>query len=432
MAFFLYRYYYLMADEPEKSEQLSQALTQAGFLSEYKPQKARGLSHLQYSTMSIQVAEIMDAGDTWTDALNLLEECEKAAGVGRDLLGKITVLGSSNNPWENVLNMAHGLCPYRDLIQFNAREGVLARLDWKWPHGHAYYLYATDSPGPAVRRFLQAGLPILEASLIRLNMVNNLCRDRKSVVDRERQEIESRLSHVLHTQLVANQGTAKEADELEDQIKELSSAYGILAGDYSLISEMAVKLQTLIDDVMQNIKGQRLLDISAETMDTMLHPYRSRVIQLKQSVEDLKVSRENHQAAINVVRSRIDIMMSRENIETQARIKDLMELNTSIQQQSLTFQVAAGIIEFIVLAYYSHSLWKSLAHNAYAVIPPWLQGIVVVLFSYATVVFTHLVAEHRQGHEHVKKKLLIYGLLLAAILVVVIVGSAVMESGGAH
>jgi hypothetical protein len=40
-----------------------------------------------------------------------------------------------------------------------------------------------------------------------------------------------------------------------------------------------------------------------------------------------------------------------------------------MQKQGLVYQYAAGLIEFIVLALYSHTLWSHLQHAAYTVIP---------------------------------------------------------------
>lgn len=432
MPFSLYRYYYFLEDDLPGVEKLNGILTGNGFspgAAGFKPGKWH--NRLLCSNMIVLVAAISD-GTEWEAARHLLEECENQAGAATDLLARVTVLYDSSGAIEGDLESARKLYPYREALPFDTRQGRLTRLDWKWPHGQACYLFNEAEPGAASAKFFTSGLPLFEAALIRLNMVSQLYRDRYSTVEKERQEIDRRLSHILHTQLVSDQAPVKEAEELEAQIQELAASYGILAGDYSSLSEAGSKLQDLIKAVVQHVKTQPFLQLSPEFLNTILQPYQVRLKQLQKSQEDLRISRENHQAAIDVVRSRIDIMMSRENIETQERIKDLMEINTAVQKQSLVFQVAAGIIEFIVLAYYSHSLWKALAHNAYALIPPWLQFIAVLLFSYNTVLVTHMLAEYRQGDHHVKGKLLAYGISLFLIIAVIIIASVLMEAKGAH
>lgn len=433
MPFSLFRYYYFLEDDLPRIDQFTEILTGNGFAPDaalFKP--GRWHNRLLYGNMIILVAAIND-GTVWESSQSLLEDLENQPGMALDLLARVTVLHDSSDSYDDALELARKLCPYRDAIPFDTRQGRLARLDWRWPRGQAYYLFIEAEPSKAASNFFAAGLPLLEAALIRLNLVNNLYRDRHSTVEKERQEIDKRLSHTLHTQLVSDKAPLKEAEELETQIQELAATYGILAGDYSSLSEASSKLRDLVKAVVQHVRTQPFLQLQPDLLNTILQPYQERLRQLQKSQEDLHSSRENHQAAIDVVRSRIDIMMSRENIETQERIKDLMEINTAVQKQSLVFQVAAGIIEFIVLAYYSHSLWKALAHNAYTLIPPWLQFIVVLLFSYTTVKVTHMVAEYRQGDHHVKGKLLAYGIALFLLLAFIITASAIMEiKGGAH
>lgn len=431
MPYSLLRYYYFLEDDLSRVEQFNEILTGNGFAPGTTVfNSGKWHNRLLYGNMIILVTALSD-GSGWETSRSQLEDWENQAGINNELLARVTVLHDSSDAFDNSLELARKLCSYRDAIPFGSRQGQLARLDWKWPRGQAYYLYNDPEPGKA-SNFFASGLPLVEAALIRLNMVNNLYRDRHSIVDKERQEIDKKLSHILHIQLVSDQAPVKEAEELEAQIQELAASYGILAGDYSSLSEASNKMQDLIKAVVQHVRTQPFLQLPPELLNTILQPYQERLRQLQKSQETLNSSRENHRAAIDVVRSRIDIMMSRENIETQERIKDLMEINTTVQKQSLVFQVAAGIIEFIVLAYYSHSLWKALAHNAYAIIPPWLQFIVVLLFSYTTVKATHLVAEYRQGDHHVKGKLIVYGISLGLILALIITASVLMEARGAH
>lgn len=427
----LLRYYYFLDDDLPLVERFNEILVSNSFApgsAVFKPGK--WVNRVVYGNMIVFIAAI--SGETaWEAIQSQLEDCEHQAGINSDLLARVTVLHDFSDSFDNSLELARKLCPYHDAITFGTRQGQLARLDWKWPRSQAFYLFCETEPGKA-SSFFASGLPLVEAALIRLNMVSNLYRDRHSIVDKERQEMDRKLSHILHTQLVSDKAPLREAEELEAQIQELAASYGILAGDYSSLSEASNKMEDLIKAVVQHVKTQPFLQLSAELLETILQPYQERLRQLHKSQQDLHSSRENYQAAIDVVRSRIDIMMSRENIATQERIKDLMEINTTVQKQSLVFQVAAGIIEFIVLAYYSHSLWKALAHNAYAIIPPWLQFIVVLLFSFTTVKVTHMVAEYRQGDHHVKGRLIVYGISLALLLALIIAASAFMEAKGAH
>jgi len=224
----------------------------------------------------------------------------------------------------------------------------------------------------------------------------------------------------------------EEAMELEEQIEGLSRAYGKIAGDYNTLLSAANRLSSLLQSFRQQLGSLRGADFSEGFISEMINPYLIRLREIEEAQNSVIISRENHRAAIEVARSKIDIMNARSNIATQKEIRNLMQLNVTIQKQSLVFQYAAGLIEFIVLAYYSHSLWSHLAHGAYAVIPGWIQFLVVIAFSGNTVYCTHLMAEYMQGDHHVKNKLIAAAIPLFLILFIVIAASALLSSPLPH
>lgn len=390
-------------------------------------------SSIHCGNMMVIVLGLRKKQSTWDSYMASMEGWESRANLsGDDLLGKVTVLCASGSRWEDLLETAHGLYPYREIESFPVKNGQLARLDWKWSGTGAYYLFQQQDAPAALARFFGSGLPLFEAGMLRLNMVCNLYRDRNSTITREISSCDTRLSNILHTELVSETAAMKKVEELEEQVQELSSSYGILAGDYNMIREGISRINGLLQAVLLQIKGEYFWQMDSGLEGSILNPYYRRLSELKSTADELRASRENHQAAIDVVRSRIDIMLSFQNIETQGRIKTLMELNTSMQKQSLTFQIAAGIIEFIVLAYYSHSLWKNLAHNAYNLIPPGVQLFMVVLFSWTAVYCTHLIAEYRQGDHHVRGRMMLYSGLLLALLFIIVFGSYWLELNAGH
>lgn len=440
MVYSLFRYYYFLEDDTPDSQLFLEALKSAGFQIEsagyFKKEAADHEIILQtqhYSNVDVWVLKLHRGDRDWKQYMSLADEWESATRLkASDLLAEITVLAADAGPWESLEGAAHELCSYRDLLEFPITGGRLARMDWRWPKRKAYYLFSGDSGSRPLDHVLTAGLPLLEAALIRLNLISHLFRDRNQTIQKEKLELDQQLSQILHTQLVSESAPLKEVEELEQQIQQLSAAYGILAGDYNSITSSYSRLVDLIGDVHRQIKAERSFQFEPDLIETMLAPYREILGQLQKTTEEIKTSRENHQAAIDVVRSRIDIMLSRENISTQSQIRNLMELNTALQRQSLTFQVAAGIIEFIILAYYSHSLWKNLAHQAYELVPSWLQFIMVVIFSANTVYCTHLLAEYKQGELHVKKELLLSAVPLILLCIIIIIGSIILETGTIH
>ncbi|HCF50422.1 MAG TPA: hypothetical protein DER60_09075, partial [Syntrophomonas sp.] len=235
----------------------------------------------------------------------------------------------------------------------------------------------------------------------------------------------------LHANLVSDQGEHKETEELSAQLNRLTTSYAKIAGSRHLIAKGKANLQAVLNQWTRQLRQESALDFDQARLNTWMENYHERLDQLTQAEANLQVSQEDYQAAIEVVRSRIDMMNSRSNLATQAQIRELMEHNTEMQKQSLVFQYAAGLIEFIVLAYYSHSLWKNLSHEGYLMVPASIQFIVVLLFSGNAVYCTHLLAEYMQGEHEVKSKMVISLISLAVLLVTIIAGTIFLSSQGA-
>jgi hypothetical protein len=227
--------------------------------------------------------------------------------------------------------------------------------------------------------------------------------------------------------LVEESQEASIIDTYEKHLDLMSSGYGKLVNNFSLILEGYQRLTNLLEVLRHQLAQEPSFAYSDVTGQQIFLPFEQRVAKLSRTLDELRLSRENHQAAIEVIRSRIDLLMSKENIATQTQIRTLMETNTAIQKQSLTFQFAAGLIEFIILAYYSHSLWKSLVPGAYHAIASWIQLLFVIAFSANTVYLTHLIAEYLQGEKHVKKQLQFSLLVLVIIILVVLIASAIFQ-----
>jgi multisubunit Na+/H+ antiporter MnhB subunit len=86
--------------------------------------------------------------------------------------------------------------------------------------------------------------------------------------------------------------------------------------------------------------------------------------------------------AIDVIRMKISIERGRETIE--------------LQHESISLQVAAGFIEFIVVFYYTLNSWKILAGKVFSTLSPGVILITLTAFSSSVVLFTHAVAAARK------------------------------------
>jgi hypothetical protein len=425
------RYYYYLDDETAKIKDLLATLQNRLSLNPYDPHNyteefTPGLYYeLETASVKILIIALQHNDSNWQTGISLLASCEEKAAISSDdLLGTASVLCGYGAEWEMLLEEAAGSIAVKELITAEIDHGRIARVFSSQVRGKTFYVCSLDEYTALNQRFLLEGLPQLQARMIGLQTIISLLRDRHQTIIREKDELNQKLSQILHAHLVTEQSHLEESLELENQIDELSVAYGMIAGDYALLSEDCKKINSLLNEISHQVRVQPGLKMDADIYNRLIQPYKTRLEEMLASLEELRVSRENHQAAIEVVRSKIDILNSRANIATQEQIKELMEVNTKIQKQSLIFQYAAGLIEFIVLAYYSHSLWSHLAHNAYATVPGWIQFLAVMIFSGNTVYCTHLMAEYLQGETHVRKKLWITGISLVLIFAAIVIATA--------
>lgn len=438
MTYGLFSYYYYLEEDDSSLNPFRSTLKKRGWI--YYPEPPVPLfepdqtsAFYELSSGNARVLVLFAPGTCndlswWKEQTSLLEEAGNMPVS--DLLGQVHTLVTDGEQGQRIPEEAGRLFPRLPSQSLDIVHGKLLR--YPVASGQVCFYAVLDQPHGSHVKLLGETLPLIELTLIRLQMISKLLRDRNQLVLKEKGELDRSLSQILHTQLVSASSRLTVVEELEEQITLLSNGYGKIAGNYSLILDGYQRLNQLINQLRRQWGDDSSLTMNPHLQDQALAPYRRRLDDLQATLAELQRSQKNHQAAIEVVRSRIDLLMSKENIATQSQIKNLMELNTSIQKQSLTFQFAAGLIEFIVLAYYSHSLWKALAPDAYYAIAGWIQFLFVVAFSANTVYLTHLLAEYMQGKKQVRKRLWFFSLPLILIFLCVIAVSFLFTGPAAH
>ena len=437
---FILRFYYFLEDEIEPIEKLTEVFNQneltfinSNQLTSFvaKTGSYYNLNHPQ-GKMIIKAVKTQASDDYWAAALNQLQSWEKQAQLcADDLMGRLTILVGDLNSWEEILHNACDLLPGEAQEIIELKQGKLVRLKSEGRKGEDFYLCGLDDSETVSAIFLFRRLPLFHGSIIRLQALDALLNDRNLAIRGEKEEMERDLIKILHTKLVMSQASLMAAEELELEIEGLATAFGKLVGDQNMVVDGVKRLESALLNLGKQINAESALIVPPALFNHLTESYQQHLEDLRNTREELNLVQENYQAAIDVVQSKIEVMNSRTNIATQEQIKGLLEINTAMQKQSLVFQYAAGMVEFIVLAYYSHTLWSHLQEAAYTIIPSWIQFVVVLLFSGNTVWVTHLLAEYVQGEVHVRKKLIVASILLLLIFVIVVAGSVIAGSHGA-
>lgn len=435
-----YRSYFYLTPDGENIGSVLEKLKKIGFQpysrSDHEigntniPSEQKRYYQFKQDKINILIIQIISDKLSLEDMRAYIIEMEQDHWLGEDdLVGMCDIYASSVPTWEHLQTQVEIISKRKAEHHFDLEGNQLARSFS--PRGYSCYACRVVNLDKNLIRLLGFGLPLIEARFIETNMISNLLRERMTVIHEELTEIDKKLSLILHSNLVNTGSLINQVEELEQQIQELSHSYGIIAGHSNVIDEGYQRLKELVYKLKLRL-NESPLNINSDLIEVFCQPFNNRLETIANLQHRLENSRTSHQAAIEVVGSKIDIINSRTNIRTQEEIKDLMKMNTAIQKQSLVFQFAAGLIEFIVLAYYSHSLWKNLAHNAYESVPAAWQFLFVLLFSGITTYLTHIIAEYLQGEKHLKKKIIITAIPLVIIILITVVGSFMATAGSVH
>jgi hypothetical protein len=436
----IFQYYFLFdEDAPQFIGKMAPLLQNAGFRP-FTDCDGGGLPHSlpfkqsfwQFSTGegSCVWALAYSPAGSWQDSFQEIKSLEQQAGVDVDMiLGQATIVIAPGHPWEDLLKHYEAAVGGKPGMEIPVKTGRLMR--YALSPTNIFYVANPEVYDASSSVFWGQRLAQFEAQQLKAGIISRLLREQLASVNRETAALDRELSLILHANLVSDQGEHKETEELSAQLNRLTTSYAKIAGSRHLIAKGKANLQAVLNQWTRQLRQESALDFDQARLNTWMENYHERLDQLTQAEANLQVSQQDYQAAIEVVRSRIDMMNSRSNLATQAQIRELMEHNTEMQKQSLVFQYAAGLIEFIVLAYYSHSLWKNLSHEGYLMVPASIQFIVVLLFSGNAVYCTHLLAEYMQGEYEVKSKMVISLISLAVLLVTIIAGTIFLSSQSA-
>lgn len=436
MSQFVMRFFYFLEEDIESFKKLSEIFSRNGFFFSaginYSLLMQPGgiFYNLDYPQGKLKILAVKTPlnDDCWEAALNDLRTMEEEdILLSNDIMGYLTIL-AGDDLWEELLKKSEAIFSEQagDLIEM--KNGKMQCLERDLRKGVTIYQYGSVDNGSVNNAFLLRGMPILHASMLRLQALDFILNDRLSSIRREKEEMQQDLIRIMHTKLVMDQALLMAAEELENEIQILATAYGKLVGDQNMVADGLKNLETALLRLDKQINEENALLAPAVLFAQITQSYQQRREDLRNIREVLNEVQENYRAAIDVVQSKIQVMNSRTNIATQEQIKGLLEINTEMQKQGLVFQYAAGLIEFIVLAYYSHTLWSHLQHVAYTVIPSWIQFTMVLVFSGNIVWATHLIAEYHQGEVHVRKKLILALVLFLLLFAAIIFGSIMAGS----
>ncbi|NPV27128.1 MAG: hypothetical protein HPY81_06700 [Firmicutes bacterium] len=198
-------------------------------------------------------------------------------------------------------------------VSFSTRFGQLTYIKTAAEEQrHLYRVNPTDLTEEGLNG-LRSWLPLLEKAIFTHNARMRYLGERTRIISAIADEIEQAVSAGLHQRF----GTGHElptAEELEAGIGQLSKQYGTLAGYYRLLRESQTILDNSFTELLQ--AARRLMGPATESDLAGYLSLCQRTANLVQQVnEQVTLTMGDVKAGIEVARTQVDLLRSKESVE---------------------------------------------------------------------------------------------------------------------
>lgn len=268
-------------------------------------------------------------------------------------------------------------------------------------HGQAgrdFYALAADDPEAVTATIF----PQVDSLIKKLSRAAAYFEEQRNTIIKERTEVDRDVGALLHQQVVAGRQDTADTTGLEQRIEALSRMFGILATDSLLVRQAGDRLEhdiAQLDQVLGRLVGGTagVDEIGAHFLAT----FRSELGSAREEAAHLEFSRQNAQAAIEVVRIQVELLRAGEGAAIQEQTRQLLSRSVVLQKERLVLQVAAGFVEFVLVFYYVLKSWEGVVGTVpVEQIAPIMRLIVVGGFSASAAVGTHFLAQTMQSRSY--------------------------------
>ncbi len=288
------------------------------------------------------------------------------------------------------------------------------------PSSVSYWALAAADPEAMVTNLF----PELDSRLQELTRAASYFRQQRESIMGERADIERKVGALLHKQVQTTSDNEPNTGELENRISSLSRMFGLLATDSLMARQADTRLGNDLELLRQNLT--RLMDGRPGSRDEigeyLLNKYSAELDAVRTVARDLDYSRQNAEAAIEVVRTQVELLRAREEAVIQEQTKGLLKQILRLQEEGLALQVAAGLIEFVLIFYYVLLSWEHIIGSAAAEhLTPFTRMLPILGIATGAALGTHFLARSIKNKTWRNPGLWVTGALLLFSLVMLII-----------
>jgi hypothetical protein len=283
-------------------------------------------------------------------------------------------------------------------------SGLLCQFEEKEGEREHFYFLIPSKEIDGIEHFLTLDFPLFDFEIHKLHMERDYFKNQQKWIMNEKEEIDKSIGDLLHKSIVGETLNPRYIKTLEGDIDLLSSKYAILVNDGHLLR----KARTTLEDDIEMVQGRlnEFGKIPSEGLEIIKGS-----IDLKDSLIEAEISIsyaiKNTKTAIDTVRTSVELLRSRENI--------------FLQEEAISFQVAAGILEFIIIFYYSLTSWLHiLGEERFHYISPTTRFLIIFLFASSGVILTHFVGKSYKENWRLNKGMIITSAVMIAVFIYIV------------
>ena len=360
-----------------------------------------GFSLCMLADMAVVEVEYWRAGDVlaeeWRRAAEVIEmDRDRLLSKVNGVFGETTILvapaGATTDDMAQAAGFATGmvLTTSLDPAIGDGAPALLVHFPEQTEDRRDYYTIVASDPEP----FVSTVLPGFDSLVKKLTHTATYFEVQRSTIVTERTDVDRAVGALLHSQVVSGKSDTVGASTLEEKITSLSRMFGLLATDSLLVRQASERLANdikLLNRELDYLAGPEFEDgIGAYYVNR----FSLDLEEARSESHNLDFSRQNAEAAIEVVRTQVEILRAGEEAAIQEQSREILSRSLVLQKERLALQVAAGFIEFVLVFYYVLKSWEGIAGaGTVEQISPLLRLLVVGGFSMSASIGTHFLAQ---------------------------------------
>jgi hypothetical protein len=292
----------------------------------------------------------------------------------------------------------------KKFTRIETKIGSLCQFEEKVGRKEHLYLLTSSPSLKDLEHFLTLDFPLFDFAIHKLHVERDYYKNQQKWIMNEKEEIDKSVGDMLHKGIVGETLNPQFIETLEKDIDALSSKYAILVNDAHSIKKARIAIEDDVEMVYAHLKD--FAKLPPDGLDILKNS-----MALKEKLLDAETSLshaiKNTKTAIDTVRTSVDLLRSRENI--------------FLQEEAVSIQVAAGVLEFIIIFYYSLTSWLHIiGEERFESIPPAIRFILIFIFSSFAVALTHYIGKSYREKWKLNKGMVItwVGLLVVFLYIV--------------